>query len=48
MAHARRTILLVEDEESITTPLAEALQRDGFHAEIAHTVADALERGRSL
>jgi two-component system response regulator RegX3 len=48
MAHARRTILLVEDEESITTPLAEALERDGFNAEIAHTVADALERGRSL
>ena len=48
MAHARRTILLVEDEESITTPLAEALERDGFNAEVAHTVADALQRGRSL
>jgi two-component system response regulator RegX3 len=48
VAQTRRTILLVEDEESITTPLAEALERDGFHAEIAHTVADALERGRSL
>ena len=48
MVQTKRTILLVEDEESITTPLAEALERDGFHAEIAHTVVDALERGRSL
>ncbi|MDQ3067727.1 MAG: response regulator transcription factor [Actinomycetota bacterium] len=48
MAHAKRTILLVEDEESITTPLAEALERDGFHTEVAHTVADGLERGRAL
>jgi len=48
MAHARRTILLVEDEESITTPLAEALERDGFHTEVAHTVADALEGARKL
>ena len=48
MAHAKRTILLVEDEESITTPLAEALERDGFHTEVVHTVADGLERGRTL
>jgi two-component system response regulator RegX3 len=48
MSHQKRTILIVEDEESITTPLAEALERDGFHAEIAHTVADALGRGRTL
>jgi two-component system, OmpR family, response regulator RegX3 len=47
MAHAKRTILLVEDEESITTPLAEVLERDGFHTEIAHTVADGLAKGRS-
>lgn len=47
VAHARRTILLVEDEESITTPLAEALERDGFHTEVAHTVADGLAKGRS-
>ena len=45
MAHAKRTILLVEDEESITTPLAEALERDGFHTEVAHTAADGLEQG---
>ena len=48
MVSMKRTILLVEDEESITTPLAEALERDGFHAEVAHTVADGLALGRSL
>ena len=48
MAHAKRTILLVEDEESITTPLAEALERDGFHAEVAHTVADGLAKGMAV
>jgi DNA-binding response OmpR family regulator len=48
MSHQKRTILIVEDEESITTPLAEALERDGFTAEIAHTVEDALGRGRTL
>jgi two-component system, OmpR family, response regulator RegX3 len=48
MSQPKRTILLVEDEESITTPLAEALERDGFHAEIAHTVADGLAKGRSV
>ena len=48
MAHAKRTILLVEDEESITTPLAEALERDGFHTEIAHTVADGLAKGKAI
>jgi two-component system, OmpR family, response regulator RegX3 len=48
MSYQKRTILIVEDEESITTPLAEALERDGFKPEIAHTVADALGRGRTL
>jgi two-component system response regulator RegX3 len=48
MAQAGRTILLIEDEESITTPLAEALERDGFRAEVAHTVADGLAKGKSL
>ena len=38
----------MEDEESITTPLAEALERDGFHTEIAHTVADGLAKGRTV
>lgn len=48
MAPATRTILLVEDEESITTPLAEALERDGFHTEIAHTVAEGLAKGKAV
>jgi two-component system response regulator RegX3 len=39
----RRTILMVEDEESITVPLSEALAREGFDTEIAGTVAEALE-----
>ena len=39
----RRTILIVEDEESITVPLAEALDREGFDTEVAGTVAGALE-----
>ena len=45
---AQRTILLVEDEESITTPLAEALEREGFATRIARTVAEATELGRSV
>ena len=48
MATAKRTILLVEDEESITTPLAEALEREGFATEIARTAADALELGKRV
>ncbi len=39
----RRTILLVEDETSITEPLAEALGREGFDTQIAGTVAESLE-----
>ncbi|HEY6779950.1 MAG TPA: response regulator transcription factor [Thermoleophilaceae bacterium] len=39
----RRTILMVEDEQSITEPLAEALAREGFDTEVAGTVAEALE-----
>jgi two-component system response regulator RegX3 len=48
VATAKRTILLVEDEESITTPLAEALEREGFATEIARTAAEALELGRRV
>jgi two-component system response regulator RegX3 len=40
----RRTILMVEDESSITEPLAEALDREGFDTRVAGTVADALEQ----
>jgi two-component system, OmpR family, response regulator RegX3 len=39
----RRTILMVEDEESITVPLSEALAREGFDTEVAGTVAEAVE-----
>jgi two-component system response regulator RegX3 len=43
----RRTILLVEDETSITEPLAEALRSEGFETRIAGTVAEALELART-
>jgi two-component system, OmpR family, response regulator RegX3 len=38
----RRTILMVEDETSITEPLAEALDREGFDTRVAGTVEDAI------
>jgi two-component system response regulator RegX3 len=44
----RRRILLVEDEESITRPLSDALRREGFDAEIAGTAEEALDKGRRL
>src|SRR3712207_3338457 len=40
----RRTILMVEDETSITEPLTEALDREGFDTRVAGTVADALKQ----
>jgi two-component system response regulator RegX3 len=43
MQSGRRTILMVEDEESITVPLAEALAREGFDTQVAGTVAEAIE-----
>jgi two-component system response regulator RegX3 len=43
MPAGRRTILMVEDEESITVPLAEALEREGFDTQVTGTVQDALE-----
>jgi DNA-binding response OmpR family regulator len=43
----RPDILLVEDESAITEPLAEALEREGFSARVAGTVADALEMAGS-
>jgi DNA-binding response OmpR family regulator len=42
----RRTILLVEDETSITEPLAEALGGEGFDTLVAGTVAEALDQAR--
>src|SRR5918994_4764326 len=43
MNRPKRTVLLVEDEESITAPLAEALGREGFDTRIAGTVAESLD-----
>ena len=43
----KRTVLLVEDEESITAPLSEALSREGFEPVIAGTAAEALELAAS-
>src|SRR3954465_1197498 len=43
----RRTILMVEDETSITEPLAEALDREGFDTRVAGSVADAIEQATS-
>jgi two-component system, OmpR family, response regulator RegX3 len=39
----RRKVLLIEDEESISAPLREALEREGFQAEVAGTGRDGLE-----
>jgi two-component system response regulator RegX3 len=47
VAASKRTVLLVEDEESITEPLAEALSREGFEPVIARTVAEGIELGTS-
>jgi two-component system, OmpR family, response regulator RegX3 len=43
----RPDILLVEDETAITEPLAEALEREGFSARVAGTVAEALQMAGS-
>jgi two-component system, OmpR family, response regulator RegX3 len=39
--------LLVEDEESISEPLAAALEREGFTSSVATTVSDGLESFRA-
>jgi two-component system, OmpR family, response regulator RegX3 len=39
----KRTILLIEDEEAISEPLAAALGREGFETVVAGTVARGLE-----
>jgi two-component system response regulator RegX3 len=46
-AVTRRTILLVEDEESISEPLARALERDGFAPRVQPTVAQAVDAFRA-
>ena len=48
MQFGRRSILLVEDEESITAPLSEALRREGFEPRVAGTAAEALELAASV
>jgi two-component system response regulator RegX3 len=44
---ARRRILLIEDEESISEPLAAALRREGFDPQVGGTAAEGLELFRS-
>jgi two-component system response regulator RegX3 len=44
---AKRRILLIEDEESISEPLAAALEREGFATTVTGTAADGLEAFRS-
>jgi two-component system, OmpR family, response regulator RegX3 len=39
----KRTILLIEDEEAISEPLAAALAREGFEAVVAGTAAEGFE-----
>ena len=46
MSRPKRRVLLVEDETSITEPLAEALRSEGFETQVAGTVAEALELAR--
>jgi two-component system response regulator RegX3 len=48
MASGRRTVLMVEDETSITEPLSEALEREGFATEVARTVQEALRVSERL
>jgi two-component system, OmpR family, response regulator RegX3 len=48
MRPGRRTILLVEDEESIIEPLTAALAREGFDARPARSAAEALDLAPSL
>jgi two-component system, OmpR family, response regulator RegX3 len=43
----KRKILVVEDEVSISDPLAAALEREGYATTLAHTAAEALEAFRS-
>ena len=47
MDFQRRTVLVIEDEDTITTPLSEALSREGFRPVMAGTIADGLEAARS-
>jgi two-component system response regulator RegX3 len=44
---SRRRILLVEDEDSISEPLASALEREGFAAVVARTAEEGMEAFRT-
>jgi DNA-binding response OmpR family regulator len=44
---SRRRILLIEDEESISEPLASALEREGFSTVVAPTAEQGLEAFRT-
>jgi two-component system response regulator RegX3 len=44
----KRRILLVEDEESITAPLAQALGREGFDTSVAGSAAAALDLAKQV
>jgi two-component system, OmpR family, response regulator RegX3 len=44
----KRRILLVEDEESITAPLSEALSREGFDTSVAGGASAALELAKQV
>ena len=43
---AKRRVLLIEDEESISEPLAAALDREGFAPTVAATAAEGIEAFR--
>ena len=43
----RPAILLVEDEQAITEPLAEALEREGFRPIVAGSAREGLDRASS-
>jgi two-component system, OmpR family, response regulator RegX3 len=44
----KRRILLVEDEESITAPLSDALSREGFDTSVAGSASAALELAKQV
>ena len=48
MAHGRRKILMVEDEASITDPLSEALEREGYDSAVARTAAEGVSLAGEL
>jgi DNA-binding response OmpR family regulator len=42
-----RLVLLVEDEQAITDPLTEALEREGFRAEVVRSLGQGLDKARA-